>query len=354
MARFIRRGSHKVGQMPGTPVYVGERREAEVTVSRFEYDASEIRQDVLDPAEKAVAPIDATKSAWINVDGVHDVDRIQTFRDGFDLHPLIVEDIVHTGQRPKAEIYDSQLFVVLRMLRWSQEAGQIDDEQVSLVLGPSWVLSFQERQGDVFDPLRERLLSNRGRIRKQGPDYLAYALIDAVVDHYFSILETLGDRIESLGEEMTENPKREDLQTIRHLKRELLFMRKSVWPLREVLSGLQRDESELIQESTRPYLRDVYDHTIQIIDTVETFRDMVSGLMDVYLSSISNRMNEVMKVLTIIATIFIPLSFVAGLYGMNFAFMPELQWRFGYFAVLGVMFAIGVGMLLYFKRKKWL
>ena len=354
MARFMRRGSEKTGEVPGTPVYVGEERETEVTVSRFEYDASEIRQEVLDPAEKALAPIDATRNAWINVDGVHDIDRIQRFCEGFDLHPLIVEDIVHTGQRPKAEIYDSQLFVVLRMLRWSEKTEQIDDEQVSLVVGPSWVLSFQEREGDVFDPVRERLLSNRGRIRKLGPDYLAYALVDAVVDHYFSILETLGDCIESLGEDMTENPKREDLQAIRYLKRELLFMRKSVWPLREMLSSIQRDESELIQESTRPYLRDVYDHTIQIIDTVETFRDMVSGLMDVYLSSISNRMNEVMKVLTIIATIFIPLSFVAGLYGMNFAFMPELQWRFGYFAILGVMFTIGVGMLFYFRRRKWL
>lgn len=354
MARFIRRGSKKTGEMPGTPVYVGEEREAGVAVTRFEYDASEIRQDALGSTEEAFASRESAKNAWVNVDGVHEVDKIHRFCASFDLHPLVIEDIVHTGQRPKAEVYDSQLFVVLRMLRWSEESEEINDEQVSLVVGPSWVLSFQEREGDVFDPVRERLLSNRGRIRKLGPDYLAYALIDAVVDHYFSILETLGDRIELLGEDMTENPKREDLQAIRHLKRELLFMRKSVWPLREMLSSIQRDESELIQESTRPYLRDVYDHTIQIIDTVETFRDMVSGLMDVYLSSISNRMNEVMKVLTIIATIFIPLSFVAGLYGMNFAFMPELQWRFGYFAVLGVMFAIGVGMLLYFKRKKWL
>lgn len=179
-------------------------------------------------------------------------------------------------------------------------------------------------------------------------------LIDAVVDHYFTILETLGERIEALGEDMTENPKREDLVTIRHLKRELLFMRKSVWPLREVLGSIQRDESKLFGESTRPYLRDVYDHTIQIIDTVETYRDMVSGLMDLYLSSISNRMNEVMKVLTIIATIFIPLSFMAGLYGMNFVYMPELQWRYGYFALLGAMFALGGGMLLYFRRRKWL
>ncbi|MFC2105148.1 magnesium/cobalt transporter CorA [Candidatus Bipolaricaulota bacterium] len=354
MARFIRRGSKKTGQVPGTAVYVGEKRAAEVRVSRFEYDESDVRRDMLDSVEECLSSHESPQISWINVDGVHDVEKIQRIGEGFNLHPLIIEDIVHTGQRPKVEEYESILFIVLRMLRWSEESEQIDDEQVSVVLGPSWVVSFQERAGDVFDPIRERIQSNRGRIRKLGSDYLAYALIDAVVDHYFSILETLGERIEALGEDMTENPKREDLQSIRHMKRELLFMRKSVWPLREVLSSIQRDESQLIREATQPYLRDVYDHTIQIIDTVETFRDMVSGLMDLYLSSISNRMNEVMKVLTIIATIFIPLSFFAGLYGMNFVYMPELQWRFGYFGLLGLMFAVCGGMLLYFRRRKWL
>ena len=354
MTRFIHRGSKKIGHTPGTPVYIGAARQTSVSITRFEYNESDVVQDVLESAEDCQTSRDSATNSWVNVDGVHDVEKIQQIGTGFGLHPLVIEDIVHTGQRPKVENYDSSIFVVVRMLRWNEQAGQIDDEQVSMAIGPSWVISFQERQGDVFDPVRERLLANRGRVRKHGPDYLAYTLIDAVVDHYFSILETLGERIESLGEEMTTDPKREDLESIRHLKRELLFMRKSVWPLREVLSGIQREESPLVHESTQPYLRDVYDHSIQIIDTVETFRDMVSGLMDLYLSSISNRMNEVMKVLTIIATIFIPLSFVAGLYGMNFIFMPELQWRYGYYAVLGVMLAMGGGMLLYFKRRKWL
>ena len=354
MTRFIHRGSKKIGHTPGTPVYIGATRQTSVSITRFEYNESDVVQDVLESAEDCQRSRDSATNSWVNVDGVHDVEKIQQIGTGFGLHPLVIEDIVHTGQRPKVENYDSSIFVVVRMLRWNEQAGQIDDEQVSMAIGPSWVISFQERQGDVFDPVRERLLANRGRVRKHGPDYLAYTLIDAVVDHYFSILETLGERIESLGEEMTTDPKREDLESIRHLKRELLFMRKSVWPLREVLSGIQREESPLVHESTQPYLRDVYDHSIQIIDTVETFRDMVSGLMDLYLSSISNRMNEVMKVLTIIATIFIPLSFVAGLYGMNFIFMPELQWRYGYYAVLGVMLAMGGGMLLYFKRRKWL
>ena len=354
MTRFIRRSPGRVGQVPGTPIYVGEERDAAVIISEFAYDEATVHRATVDPDGLSRIAADSTGVSWINVDGVHDIELVRQLSEVFQLHPLVTEDIVHTGQRPKAEEYDSQMFVVLRMLRWSDELGRIDDEQVSLVLGDSWVLSFQERAGDVFDPVRERLTSNRGRIRRLGPDYLAYALMDAVVDHYFEILEMLGEQIEELGEDMTENPKKHDLESIRNLKRELLFMRKSVWPLREILSAVQRGESDLIKETTRPYLRDVYDHTIQIMDAVETFRDLVSGLMDLYLSSISNRMNEVMKVLTIIATIFIPLSFIAGVYGMNFANMPELRWRFGYFVVLGVMIAVSVGMLAYFRRRKWL
>jgi len=354
MTRFIHRGAGKVGEIPGTPTYVGRARDAGITITRFDYDAEHAdREQVPSPAEVQLAG-EPGQQTWINTDGVHDVGKVQQIGEALGLHPLAVEDIVHTGQRPKAEDYGSHLFLVLRMLRWDSEAEEIDDEQVSLVLGESWVLSFQERSGDVFDPIRERLLNDRGRMRRMGADYLAYALIDAVVDQYFTILELLGDQIEALGEEMTENPKRQDLAAIRHLKRELLFMRKSVWPLREVLGTMERDDSRLIGEAVRPYLRDVYDHTIQIIDTVETFRDMVTGLMDVYLSSISNRMNEVMKVLTIIATIFIPLSFIAGVYGMNFGYMPELQWRYGYFVVLGVMAGAGVGMVFYFRHKRWL
>jgi len=354
MGRFIHRGSKKAGDAPGTATYIGRERETDVAITRFEYDDSDFDHERLDSPEDSFSSLESAKVSWINVDGVHDVQKVERMGGGFGLHPLVIEDLVHTGQRPKLDDYESHLFIVLRMLRWNAEADEIDDEQVSIVLGPSWVLSFQERQGDVFDPIRERLMSNRGRIRKLGADYLAYALIDAVVDHYFAVLEALSDRIETLGEEMTTDPKRQDLEAIRYLKRELLFMRKSVWPLREVLASLQREESHLFSPSVRPYLRDLYDHTIQIIDTVETFRDIVSGLMDIYLSSVSNRMNEVMKVLTIIATIFIPLSFIAGIYGMNFDLMPELRWKFGYFGALGLMLAVAIGMLFYFRRKRWL
>ena len=227
-------------------------------------------------------------------------------------------------------------------------------EQVSLILGQNFVISFQEKTGDVFEPIRERIRKAKGRIRKAGADYLLYTLLDAIVDSYFAILEKIGDRIENLEESVVANPSSETLQTIHRLKREMIFLRKSVWPLREVINNLGKTESLLVQQSTDIYLRDVYDHTIQIIDTIETFRDMLSGLHDTYLSSISNKMNEIMKVLTIFAAIFIPLTFIAGIYGMNFSYMPELGWRWGYFTVWGVVLAVGISMAFYFKHKKWL
>jgi magnesium transporter len=352
MTRFLGRSAEKSGQTPGTATYVGDAKSHTISLERFTYDAEHVQHEV------GIAPADAVKRPpgllWLNVDGVHDAKLIEGLGESFQLHPLAIEDIMHTGQRPKVEAYPNHLFLVLRMLRWNEEADEIDDEQVSLALGETWVLSFQERVGDVFDPIRERLESKRGRIQTMGADYLAYSLVDAIVDQYFIVLETLGERIETLGEDLTEHADRDMVTAIRRLKRELLYMRKSVWPLREVINTLQRDQDELISESTAPYLRDLYDHTIQIIDTMETYRDMVSGLMDLYLSTISNRMNEVMKVLTMIATIFIPLSFVAGVYGMNFSFMPELKWHYGYFGALGVMAVVAVGMLIYFRRKKWL
>jgi magnesium transporter len=234
------------------------------------------------------------------------------------------------------------------------EKNQVMSEQVSIILGSNFVISFQERPGDVFDPIRERLRNSKGRIRKMGSDYLTYSLVDMIVDNYFAILEAFGERIECVEEELIDRPSPETLQVIHAIKRELIFLRKSVWPLRELISGLERTESGLIAETTPIYLRDVYDHTIQVMDTVESYRDMVSGMLDTYLSSISNRMNEVMKVLTIIATIFIPITFVAGIYGMNFENMPELSWPWGYFGALGIMGCIGAAMVVYFRRKGWL
>jgi len=252
------------------------------------------------------------------------------------------------------EDFGDYLFIVLKMLHYDEEEDETKTEQVSLILSSKFVISFQENEGDVFDSVRDRIRSDRGRIRKMGVDYLAYSLIDAIVDNYFMVLEKIGEKIEDIEDEMVKNPTPEVLHTIHRLKRELIFLRKSVWPLREVISRLERWESPLIDKSIDIYLRDVYDHTIQVIDALETFRDMLSGMLDIYLSSVSNRMNEVMKVLTIIATIFIPLTLVAGIYGMNFKYMPELDWFWGYPMVYMIMLAIGVVMLIYFRKKKWL
>jgi magnesium transporter len=240
------------------------------------------------------------------------------------------------------------------MLDYNDKSSEIESEQMSLILGPNFVFSFQEREGDIFDPIRDRIRNNKGHIRKMGADYLAYSLLDSIVDNYFIILEKLGEKIEFLEEKLVTRPTPETLQTIHYLRREMIFLRKAVWPLREVINALGRGESSLIKEYTRIYLRDVYDHTIQTIDTIETYRDMVSGMLDIFLSSVSNRLNSVMKVLTIIATIFMPLTFLAGIYGMNFKYMPELEWRWGYPFIWLIMVGIGVFMLLYFKKKKWL
>jgi magnesium transporter len=350
----MKRASKKIGLAPGTLVHVGEKKTEEVQITLIDYDATHFQEKVIEAVEESFPFKEEPTVTWINIDGLHEVGVIESLGKHFGLHPLILEDIVHTGQRPKMEDFEEYLFTVLNMLRYDQEDDQVKAEQVSLVVGPNYVLSFQERSGDVFNGVRERLRKGKGRIRKAGSDYLAYALLDAVVDEYFLILETIGEKIEVVEEELLANSTRETLQNIHDMKREMIFFRKQVWPLRELINGLSKGESSLIRESTGIYLRDIYDHTIQIIDTIESFRDMLSGMLDIYLSTISNKMNEVMKVLTIMATIFIPLTFLAGIYGMNFKYMPELEWRWGYFMVWGVMVVIVVSLVGYFKRKRWL
>jgi magnesium transporter len=288
------------------------------------------------------------------VEGVHDVDIIRHLGERFALHPLVLEDIVNTGQRPKIEDYDRYLFIVLRMLK-PTGGGEFTSEQLSMILGDNYLFTFQEGlQGDVFDTVRERLRSGKGKGRGMGADYLAYALIDAIVDNYFSVLEDLGERIVNLEEELTLAPDTTTLHEINDIKKEIIFLRKAVWPLREAVSFLERGDSHLLSPSTRLYFRDVYDHTVQVIDTVETYRDLLSGMLDLYLSSISNRINEVMKFLTVIGTIFMPLTFLVGVYGMNFKHMPELEWHLGYFILWGLMIGLSIAMIIYFRRKRWL
>lgn len=354
MPRSIKKSSSTIGLPPGSIIHIGEKRTGDVKITIIDYDEKHFQEKEAKIVEECFPFKTKPTVTWINVDGIHQVDTIEKIGKHFDLHPLILEDIVNTEQRPKMEDFEQYIFVVLKMLQYNEKEDEIIAEQVSLILGSNFVISFQETEGDIFDPIRDRIRNSKGRIRKMGADYLAYALLDAVVDNYFTILEKIGEKIETVEEELVANPIPEILQIIHTMKREMIFLRKSVWPLREVVGGLQRAESALIQESTGIYLRDVYDHTIQVIDTIETFRDMISGMLDIYMSSVSNKMNEVMKVLTIFAAIFIPLTFIAGIYGMNFQYMPELEWQLGYFAVLLIMLLVAISLLVYFRKKKWL
>ncbi|MDK2896867.1 MAG: magnesium transporter [Candidatus Atribacteria bacterium] len=340
-----------IGALPGTLVYTGDKRE-DFAVWVIDYNIDEYKETELKSVEECFPFKDSPTVTWIDIVGLHKIEAIEKIGKHYNLHPLILEDILNVKQRPKIEYFDDYIFIVLKTLTYDEFSG-IEAEQVSIIVGKNFVFTFQERKGDVFEPIRARIRHNKGVIRENGADYLLYALIDVIVDNYFVILEKLGEEIEDLEEEVISDSSPATVQAIHRLKRNLIELRKSVWPLREILNTLSKDESRLVKK-TLIYLRDVYDHTIQIIDTVEIFRDMVSGLLDVYLSSTSNKMNEIMKVLTIIATIFIPLTFLAGIYGMNFRYMPELEWRLGYPLVLGVMLGIGIGMVIYFKRKKWM
>ena len=354
MPRYIKKSSKTAGLPPGFLIHIGEKKTEKSRITIIDYDEKNFTEKEVKSVEECFPFKEKPTVTWINIDGIYQIDVIEKIGKRFDIHPLVLEDIANTGQRPKMEDFEDYIYIVLKMLYQPEKSDEIFAEQVSIILGKNFVISFQESPGDVFDFVRERIRNDKGRIRKMGADYLAYTLIDAIVDHYFFILEKLGETIEEIEEQVVDNPNPETLQIIHSLKSEMIFLRKSVWPLREVINGLQRGESPLIQESTDVYLRDVYDHTIQVMDTIETYRDMTSGMLDIYLSSISNKMNEVMKVLTIFAVIFIPLTFIAGVYGMNFQYMPELKWQWGYPLVWLVIIVVSVSMLLYFKRKKWL
>jgi len=353
-SKFLKKSSQKAGMSPGVVVHVGEQKIDTARITLMAYDQTRLEEKQLKRIEDCFAYKDTPPVGWINIDGLHEVELIEKIGTHFNIHPLTQEDIVNTGQRPKAEDFEEYIYLVFKMLKFDETIGHITSEQVSLIVGPHYLLSFQETEGDVFNSVRERIRKGRVHIRKSGPDYLAYALIDAVVDHYFLILEKMGERIEHLEEQLHAQPTPEILQATHDLKRELIYFRKQVWPIREVLNAWQKSESSIVQETNKVFIRDVYDHTMQVIDTIDSLRDIISGLMDLYLSTVSNKMNEVMKVLTIMATIFIPLTFVAGIYGMNFKYMPELEWEWSYPVLWIVLIVIFFGMIFYFKRKKWL
>ncbi|MDD5010450.1 MAG: magnesium/cobalt transporter CorA [Syntrophorhabdaceae bacterium] len=351
--RLLKKRSAKAGLPPGSLVHIGEEKPLKPKITVLHYNEEGYQEIEVEDIGQYLSLKDTPDVTWINVEGISQVETIEKIGQHFSLHPLLLEDIMNSDQRPKMEDYDDYLFVVLKKIYFDENDITIHAEQISMVLGSSFVITFHEHEGSVFDPVRLRLKNGKGRIRKMGADYLIYSLMDIVVDNYFTVLETLGEKMEDLEVQLVTNPGTGTLRTMQTLKGNMIYLRKVVWPLREVLSSMERDRSPLIHDSTHVYLRDVYDHSIHIMDTIETFRDMLAAMLDIYLSSISNRMNEVMKVLTIIATIFIPLTFIVGLYGMNFEYMPELKLRWGYPAILLVMLALCVFMILYFKRKKW-
>ena len=355
MPKLLKKRSKKAGLPPGTLIHIGEKKVEEPKITIFDYDDQHVEEREVKVLEECFVFREKPTITWINVEGVHKVEIIEKLGECYGFHPLVLEDILNTDQRPKMEVYGDYIYIVLKMLYGGNINSLINAEQVSLILGSNFVISFQEgREGDVFNPVRERIRSGKGLIRKMGADYLAYSLLDTIVDNYFLILEKLGEKVELIEEELVTHPTTKTLQEIQKFKNEMIFVRRSVWPLREVISGLGRKESPLIKESTEIYLRDVYDHTVQVMDTIEIYREMLSGMLDIYLSSVSNRLNSVMKVLTIIATIFMPLTFIAGIYGMNFKYMPELEWRWGYPAIWLFVVIIGISMLIYFRKKKWL
>lgn len=344
--------SKRIGSAPGTLTHIGIKKTDQVTIDIHDYGIDHLDIKRIESLEECKPFVKTQNPTWIQVIGLHDIEKLKALWEEFEFHPLIQEDILNTRQRPKIEDYGEQVFIVLKM--FYIEGSQLLHEQVSIVFSDKFIFSFQESERKIFPPIKERLSIPNTKMRKGGPDYMAYALIDIIADYYFEILETFDNEIVETEDILWENADENSLASIHKIRRELIRFRKSVWPLRDSLSSMIRDDNPLIADETKLYLRDVYDHIIQIVDSLDNNRDLVSGLHDMYMTSISNKMNEVMKVLTIIATIFIPLTFIAGIYGMNFDSMPELHWKWGYPTVWSIMIVTTTGMIFYFRRKKWL
>ncbi len=350
----IVKSNTKIGLSPGTFEYIGARRGGPVEIEVIDYKDSHYEKRIVHSPEDCSPFLKSKTISWINITGVHDEEVIKNLASIFGIHPLTQEDIANTTQRPKVEEYDNYLFVVLKMAYVDEDTGELITEQVSLVVGKNYVISFQERPGDILEPLRQRIEASKGKIGDRGSDYLAYAISDIIVDHYFVILEQLSEEVERIEEKLLKNSGHKILNEIYRLKREIIVLRKSIWPMREVVHNLERNEYALVKKATRIYIRDLYDHTVQVLETIETFREVVAGMLDLHISNNSNKMNEVMKVLTVFASIFIPLTFIVGVYGMNFDYMPELRLKYGYHGLWAIMISVTVAMLAYFKNKKWL
>ncbi|MES2567244.1 MAG: magnesium/cobalt transporter CorA [Bacteroidota bacterium] len=344
--------TENIGAPPGTLFYNGELRTDRIKITLIEYNESEFFEEEYYDLSDCISHVKPNMVKWINVEGLHNPDLVEKIGKIYNIHPLTMEDIVHVDQRPKFEDYEHYVVAIMKMINYD---NKVNAEQLAIILCENTVISFQEpHNGDAFDIIRTRLRQSKGRVRKLGPDYLAYALMDAVVDCYFMAIEKIGDKIEEIEEDIIDASDKKSLLELYHLKREMIYLRKQVWPMRDMINNMIRSETTLINPTSDIYLRDLSDHVTRIIDTVETYRDLLSGIMDIYLSTNANKMNEVMKVLTIMSSIFIPVTFIAGVYGMNFDNMPELHTRNGYFITCGVMLSVIIGLMIYFKTKKWM
>ena len=349
----------KPGTAPATLVAPDSESLLKPVIILMEYDQANFTEKKVENIEELYPCRDNEKVSWINIDGLGDVELLRRIGEHFGLHPLALEDVLNTSHRPKIEEYHEHYFIIAQMI-YPNESKEVCCEQVSMFLGANFLITIQEDVGDVFDTVRARIRNGRGFARSMKADYLAYALIDAVVDHFFPALEMLGDEIEDLETELLDHPSRQCVMRLHDLKRTLLHLRRAAWPEREIVNALSRDESGLVCKETKLFLRDCYDHLIQIMDVIESYRDLTTGMMDLYLSSLGIRTNEIMRVLTVVTTIFIPLTFIAGVYGMNFSpeagrfSMPELRQPYGYPACLALMLAVAVGMIFFFRKKRWL
>ncbi|MDQ3116387.1 MAG: magnesium/cobalt transporter CorA [Verrucomicrobiota bacterium] len=351
---FKRRRHVVPGEAPGLLKLSQDAPKEEPIITLIEYgpDGLEERKDV--ECDELLVHLNNELVTWINIDGLGDLNVLRILGEHFNLHPLALEDVVDINQRPKVEQYDDYLFIVSKMIYLGQDK-EIGGEQVSMFLGKHFLITLQEEpERDVFEPVRARIRSGKGRIRKAGPDYLAYALLDSIIDHYFPVLESIGNEIDIIEDELVDNPLVRPVGSLHEHKRTLTQIRRMVWPLRDVTNLLLHEDPGLIRPETKVYLRDCYDHSVQLMDVVESYRDVLSGLTEIHISSIGMRTNEIMRTLTVISAIFIPLTFIAGVYGMNFERMPELKKPYGYFVCLGLMILIAIGQLIYFKKRRWL
>lgn len=345
----------KAGLPPGTLIHVGKAHEERSTITLVNYSHSLVSEIIVDSVDEIIPYCqDRDSITWVNIEGLQDIALIDAIGSHFNIHPLVLEDIVNTHQRPKFEDYDDYLFMVLKALLVDDDKFAVTYEQISLVVFKNVIFSFKEKRDELFSPIRHRLANGNGRFRTLGADYLAYTLIDCIVDEYFQPQDRLDNLIEKIEDELLTNPERRLLFMIQTIRRELVYLRRIISPMRELLAALIRSESHLIDQKSGLYFRDVYDHTIRVLESQESYRELITGLLDIYLSSTSNRMNEIMKVLTIFAAIFIPLTFIAGIYGMNFDYMPELRWKWAYPALWFIFIGVAITLLIYFKKKKWL